>query len=348
MKSFFKDENISHIDFEDKKALIRFHLLKTFMLCQSMFEWKGLPKTIPQRALEMNIQRTGATNFFKWEGEYYQSFGNNSGTLNYNYLPTYSIIANPYIKNFQSKTMKIYYGTEVQGTEQSIKYDLEGVRIVNDALSLGLLPIIDYYSQLLVENVISKKVVTINSRAMNVFIAGDDNMKNSFEEFMKSLKNGDLKAILAKNIMKEAQTLPFSGSSSSARTLSELIEDQQYIKASFYNDLGLNANYNMKRESITSNEAQLNEDALLPNTDHWLKMRREGCQYIKELFGLDISVDFSSAWKQKREEIEEVTEEIAEKALEDENVEEVDEMIDEEVQATEQDDNDESEEEKDE
>ena len=53
----------------------------------------------------------------------------------------------------------------------------------------------------------------------------------------------------------------------------------------------------MKRESINSNESQLNDDMLHPLIDDMLAMRREALEKVNEMFGTNITVDFNSAWK---------------------------------------------------
>ena len=89
-------------------------------------------------------------------------------------------------------------------------------------------------------------------------------------------------------------------------TITQLIEFHQYIKASLYNDLGLQSNYNMKRESINSNESQLNEDQLHPLIDDMLTERKEAIEKVNNMFGTSISVEFNSAWEvnEKQEEAE--------------------------------------------
>lgn len=304
---YFPEDKIpqpSAIDLENRDEIIRYLTASFLNKTQSMFEWKGLPNTIPQRALEMTIQRAGKAFVFEHEGHIYQSFGNIAGTLNYNYLPEMGIVANPYIKNFGSKTMEIYYGKDVPRTDQVLKSDMKCVCIQNDPLYLGLLPLINFYASQLADNIISKRCVTINSRAFQAFFASDQSEKDDFEKFISNLKSGKITAILSKNIMKKGEMLPFAENKGSS-TLTDLIEDQQYIKASFLNEVGLNANYNMKRESINSNESQLNQDALLPLPDLMLKMRKEQALLVNELLNQNWSVDFSSAWKAKRIEIEE-------------------------------------------
>ena len=83
-----------------------------------------------------------------------------------------------------------------------------------------------------------------------------------------------------------------------------MIESEQYIKASWYNDLGLNANYNMKRESINSGESQLNDDALLPLIDDMLQCRKNAIEKINSMFDTSISVSLASAWEDNQIELE--------------------------------------------
>ena len=73
---------------------------------------------------------------------------------------------------------------------------------------------------------------------------------------------------------------------------------------SWYNDLGLNANYNMKRESISASESDLNEDALLPFIDDMLQQRKLLAENVNAKFGTNIKVDLASSWKKIRKEIE--------------------------------------------
>lgn len=150
-----------------------------------------------------------------------------------------------------------------------------------------------------------KNILTVNSRAMNVFKVTNERQYNDVIEFIKKLYDGDIDAIVQKEIYSNIETLPFADSRSH-QSITELIEDQQYIKAAWYNDLGLQANYNMKRESINSNEAQLNESALRPFVDVMLESRKNACKKIKEIFGLELDVEFDSSWEtqKKTEELE--------------------------------------------
>jgi hypothetical protein len=61
----------------------------------------------------------------------------------------------------------------------------------------------------------------------------------------------------------------------------------------------------MKRESINSNESQLNDDMLHPLIDDMLARRREALEEVNKMFGTNITVDFNGAWltNEKEEEL---------------------------------------------
>jgi hypothetical protein len=68
-------------------------------------------------------------------------------------------------------------------------------------------------------------------------------------------------------------------------TIKDLIEYEQYIKASWYNEIGLNSNYNMKRERMVASESEMNDDALIPLVDNMIEWRQNAIDEIKEMYG---------------------------------------------------------------
>ena len=78
--------------------------------------------------------------------------------------------------------------------------------------------------------------------------------------------------------------------------------------------MGLNANFNMKRESIGEGESSLNEDSLLPLSDEMLKCRKEDIDKINAKFGTNITVEFDSAWANNQLEVKLGLEKLANEA----------------------------------
>ena len=159
------------------------------------------------------------------------------------------------------------------------------------------------YANRLADTYITRHVATVNMRAMNVFYANNENTYSNVRAFLDSLEKGELAAIRAeKGFEDDGESLgsiPFMESTS--RVMTDLIEAEQYDKASLNNELGLNSNYNMKREAINSDESQLNVDALMPFVDAMLVMRKRACEIINKTFGLNMSVEFASSWKLSRD-----------------------------------------------
>ena len=141
-------------------------------------------------------------------------------------------------------------------------------------------------------------IADILSRATVALSAADDQTKASAEKWLSDLIKGKI-GIIGETpflVSNKDESLRVNPIGQTAGTLTDLIEYHQYLKAGLFNEIGLNSNYNMKREAINSNESQLNDDALHPFIDTMLKCRQDAADEINRLFGMDISVEFNSAW----------------------------------------------------
>ena len=259
---------------------IGYMLLRT----QMIFEWTGLPDTIPAKFMELMLQVNGYSCIAKHEGELYAFYGGLGGYPDPYYQPTQCVVANPAL-NF-SKTFEI---------------GKDCVLMRNDVLMLGLLPLFRRYATAMVENDISFRMASINTRISALITAPDDNTKEAAEEYFHKIEGGELGAIGDNPFLEGIKAQPYSNS---LRTFTDLIEYQQYLKASWYNEIGLNANYNMKREKLSTTESQMNNDALLPLVDQMLRSRQEAAEQINEMFGTDIHVEFASSWEKLVQEFE--------------------------------------------
>lgn len=272
-------------EFANKQNSINSHIAYMLNRTQAMFKWNGLPKTIPERSLELYLQTNGNACITAVNGELYAFFGGLGGEPNPYYMPTVYTVANPALKF--SKNLII---------------DEECIVIPNDPLYIGLLPMFSRYATAMAENELSLNIATINSRLVSLITAQDDRTKESAEKLLKQIADGK-QGIIASNILTGINVQPYANGQAS-QVITEIIEEEQYLKASWYNELGLNANYNMKRESLNSSESQLNNDALLPLIDIMLKYRQEGAEKVNDMYGTNISVELASSWQDNQEEID--------------------------------------------
>lgn len=269
-----------HLSVEDKDKNTASMIMYHFLRLQKMFKYEGLPDTIPARWLEFYLMCNGHCAVIHHEGNLYALKGGFGGDPDPYYVPQDYIIANPYLN--LSKTYKRGVDCVVLG---------------NDAMYYGLFPLVSKYCGSMAENELSMQISTINSRIISLITAHTDDEFESAKKFINDIKEGKLSAVASAPFFDGIRTQPYA-TSSQANSLTNLIEYEQYLKASLFNELGLNANYNMKRESINSNESQLNDDMLTPLIDEMLQCRKEGVEQVNEMFGTDITVDFASAWKE--------------------------------------------------
>ena len=126
----------------------------------------------------------------------------------------------------------------------------------------------------------------------------DDTAKASAEGLLEDVEEGrKLGVILGDSWIDENGNVKvYDYRKAQTNDIKDVMELQQYLKASFWNDIGIQANYNMKREAINGNEAGMNEESLKPFVDDMLECRKEAIEKINKQFGLNITVRFSSSW----------------------------------------------------
>lgn len=294
-------------DFKNKSKNLNDYI--TYMLNRSiiMFKYHNLPETMPQREIELLLQTNGWGCVCEIDGNLYCLNGGLGGVPNAYNMPTEIIISNPYLKF--NKTLTI---------------DKDCVVISNDSMYVGLLPLYNRYCTMLVENDITMILATVNKRIQNLLSANDDNTVESAKTFLKKVYDGELGVIAESKLF---DSLKVNNSSTNAQvSLTDLFEFEQYVKASLYNEIGLSANYNMKRERLTSAEVETNTDNLYPLVDDMINQRRKAVEKINEMFGTNIEVEFNSSWDNRPfngASVHNVTEEINGEELVTEDVENV-------------------------
>lgn len=279
---------------KDKNLLIDTYIRRFFARTSQIFEYKNLPETIPQRELELIIQFCRFAIFTKVNDKFFVFYGGLAGEPNEYYQPTQAVVTNPYLRY-----------SEVLKLTDYIKDDADAVLIWNDSSHMGLYPLFEHTAELLTECDISLRYSLINKRFMNVLTGDDDNTKESLEKMFDDVENGTgFGIVVTKQFMEESSIGKIDMKLSQNTDLKDIMEIKQYVLGSFYNEIGLNALFNMKRESINESESNLNEDALLPFIDDMLEQRKIAVESINKKFNLNIEVDLKSSWKKIREEIE--------------------------------------------
>ena len=299
-------------DFEkyvrDKKVSARAYYRYFLARLQRMFQYKNLPDTIPHEILDRYLFEFGIACITKVEDKLYVFSGNLGGPQDVYYRPTEFIISNPHIKiNGELFTANVpvfeeytsdnkpsdSVGQPTTGVRQ------EGVLMRNDSDWIGLHPLISRYAYLMAENALTLRTADVMLRIIALITAPTDSERASAMEYLKSIEKGEL-GVIGESDFTEKDVSLQSPPSNNGSYLTQFIEYQQYLKGSFYNEIGLSANYNMKREAIGKGESTLDEDALLPLCDNMLRTRKEDIAKVNKMFNTEIEVEFSSSWLENR------------------------------------------------
>lgn len=246
-----------------------------------MFEYTGLPDSLPARELEKRLQLNGYATVFKNGSDLLVSTGSLIGQEKSPYNePTKVIINVPQI-NF-NKTLTI---------------NKDCVVIYNDDTMTGLLTTIRKHGTLLVENEITMLLNTYNDRISTIISGGTDQTINNANVFINNIIDGNLGVVAENNFLQDLKVQ--NNQQGTKITFDDLIEYQQYIKSDLYNELGLSSLNNMKKERMNMDEVNANNDNIYPLVDSMLRNRTEGIQMVNKLFNGEIKVDFSGTWKDK-------------------------------------------------
>ena len=262
-----------------------------YMLCrfQKMFRYKNLPPKIPREYLENYLLVNGSCVIGRdlmhpEDDNLYAFIGGRGGEPDVYYRPTIYVVANPALKASMQ-----YYISDIDPNHEP-----NAVLVRNDTMWQGLYPLMARYAALISENLLTIRTADVMLRVLALITAPDDTSRLAADQFLKDITDGKLASIAENRFLDgiRMQNPP----SNNGSYLTQFIELHQYLIGSLYNEVGLNANYNMKREALSESETGLNDDSLIPLCDDMLRCRREDMERVNKMFGTSIEVDFDSSW----------------------------------------------------
>lgn len=235
---------------------------------------------------KMNLILDGQICLTDFGGKLYACIGNRGGAPNEYYLPTRFIIANPVLG---SKEVKI-------GEDGIVIYNT----LVDKYVWTGSSPIFasgldDYISQtatLLADNIISINCVQVNTRVSTFFTADSESQAVAGEKILKKMYAGKPYQILRSDLLEKLNVNPVNAAAA-AQNVTELIELHNYIISSFFQNIGIRANNNMKRERLVTDEVDAQNDYLEINILEFLAPWQKGLDAVNELYGTKFKVEIN-------------------------------------------------------
>lgn len=267
------------------KQANRYMLAKTL----SMFDYDNLPISIPEREIERILQEDGKAFIYEWGSDLYAFRGSFSG-----------------VTDAYGRHSEINIHHKGENKNKTVKVS-DGVLILNDDYALGILDLIEKYNYLLNENLINMVMFGFNSRVHKIISASDDSTMDSVKHYLDKIQDGEV-AVIGENSF--LQDLKVQGLNiGSSQSYSSLIEYNQYLKASLYNELGIQSNTNNKKERLISAEVEQDQEMLYPLINNMFINRQLGVEELNSKFGLSVTVDYGSIWKKRDLDETEETEE---------------------------------------
>lgn len=279
----------------DKEASTFNYVQYMFDRTNAMFHYTGLPDTIPEPMLEYMLQIYGSVAILEYHDNLYALRANFGGPPDPYFRPTQAVLANPALG--LTGTYRIINHLPPFDRTNWESYE-PCIRFLNDSQIMGLLPLFSRYAVQMTENDISIRCAQINVRSQHVIIAETGPEIESANAYMQGLEEGRLSAIMRKPFG-DGVSITNVGQGQSNLVM-QLIELQQYLKASWYNEIGLNSNFNMKSQYISSEEINSSADIMLPLIDNMYDSRRMAVEAINKHFGTNITVEKDSAWEKKQ------------------------------------------------
>lgn len=304
-------------DFNRNRAgLFASHVNYMLLRLLGMFEYEGLPETLKAETIEKNILRFGycvITDVPHKEeyrgGGIYCLPGTLSGEYNADLLPTQAVVTSSWLRYSSSQ----------------LEIDKDCVVIRNDPFYLGVVPVLARYGSQLADADLTLRLQLVNMRTNVLYHANDDSAKEDARMYLNKIQEGELGIIGGNSFFDGIDFDTKDASPKVGASIKDTLEAMQWLSAHAFIEFGLNDNYNMKREAINSTETDANADTLLPLVELMLKEREQGVKRLNDLYGLNVSVKLSGAWKRvmKDTELNEEAKEVSVEQLESDAATEV-------------------------
>ena len=269
------------------------HFYNLFNATVGMFEWKNLPDTIRPEFFESLLLTQGTAPVAKIKGEYYTGPGGYCGNV-VNFLPTEYQFTNVGVGEFRGKV----------GESVAVCW--------NNATATPDLSLMQIAS-ILTEIDVSEHLNLIFTRFLRIPKVGDNKEKAAVEESIKSIIKGDITAVVSDNV-KEYLT----EGKADANDFLDLVDIKEVDKLQYLNQYrdniikrffqthGQGMQSTAKLAQQTTDELHGNDTVSMILPLQGLTFRKRFCDEFNSINKLNVDVDFSEAWRDSREEMQEL------------------------------------------
>lgn len=237
----------------DVDALYHFFFRDLYNSASRIIKINNLPEKADINFVMTHLLMVGSIAVIEHEDNIYMTNGYLGGEKDVNYFGTKVIGANPVLGSYE----------KTRGVDGEVVFltPFDNIPMTGNVDKGGLYNLIAFTAALLADNLCSLNTSQINGRVQAIITAEDASIAKSAELVLKDLYAGKPFRVITEELYKRIHVNPISASVQ-AHQLIELVEVQQYIRAMFWNSLGIDCNYNMKRERLITAEVESNFHSL--------------------------------------------------------------------------------------
>lgn len=267
-------------DVADVPTSYKYWFYKLLGLTLTMFDYEGLPESLPAREIELQLQLTNHCVTFMKKGKIWTTETSLFEPDEY-YQPRRFTYAQPVLgsgtKNLSDADVCIIYNNVLKDTIHGIDVDA------------SLLTFISHYARQLADLSSTINIYTVNSRLTHYPIGKTDSVRQSIQNFFNQLAVGKRSIIADDDIILNGFATAVADTKRTADTLKDYIQCKDIILEQFFRDIGVKFRH-PKAAQMSEEEVESDEQVLLISLDDMLKSRQEGIKRFNETYGLDVSV----------------------------------------------------------
>lgn len=267
-------------DVADVPTSYKYWFYKLLGLTLTMFDYEGLPESLPAREIELQLQLTNHCVTFMKKGKIWTTETSLFEPDEY-YQPRRFTYAQPVLgsgtKNLSDADVCIIYNNVLKDTIHGIDVDA------------SLLTFISHYARQLADLSSTINIYTVNSRLTDYPIGKTDSVRQSIQNFFNQLAVGKRAIVADDDIILNGFATAAAGTKRTADTLKDYIQCKDVILEQFFRDIGVKFRH-PKAAQMSEEEVESDEQVLLISLDDMLKSRQEGIKRFNETYGLDVSV----------------------------------------------------------
>lgn len=259
---------------------------KLLDISMDLFEYTGLPETLPHEEIELRLLKFGYCGILKHPTE--GIIACNSSLFDYDIYGRYNRVNfyNPY-KNFNASGF--YPGNKKIGEECIVIYNNSVEKYLNQPVQGTdvFFQCICRYARMLadIESTTNNEIILTRQPFMPV--AGNQQTKDSVLAVFRALKKGEIEIPIDNDFLKDLKTL--KNQEVSSGHITELIDARKSLIKQFLSEIGVYSTDDKMERLIVSEVEQENKNVKI-FLYSMLKSRQIGIYNFNKFFGLDAKV----------------------------------------------------------